>query len=40
MKLTLHHVKVRTMQNLVSLNFNTGGWPETMKKHMYKFHVW
>ena len=33
-------ISVRTMQNFVSLNFNTGEWPETMNKHIYKFHVW
>ena len=33
-------ISVWTMQNCVSLNSNTGEWPETLKKQMYKFHVW
>lgn len=33
-------INVRTVQTFVSLNFNTGEWPETMNKHMYKFHFW
>ena len=33
-------INVRTVQTFVSLNFNTGEWPETMNKQMYKFHFW